>query len=151
MNPFLVISCAISLNNCQSAGAPGHFYAGQPIVLDFNTLPDCQALAKKGDESNEAKHLNKRPLHSVCVEIEVNTTGGFDAADVDGGASLWVPVIASSDAAASAADGPPSGLIPPLAFTNNAQCLAALPKVEPGKMYPVCAKVEVFGNRKLLK
>jgi hypothetical protein len=98
---------------------------------------------RKADQSNAAKHLSKVPTHSVCVGVEVNTTGSFDAPDADGGASLWVPVIANSDANASAADGPPAGLIPAFVFLNNAQCLAALPKVEPGKSYPVCAKIEV--------
>lgn len=148
MNPLLVISCVISLSNCQLPNSPPGLYAGQPVLLSFNTRQTCEAQMRRADESNAAKHLSKVPTHSVCVEAEVNTTGGFDAPDVDGGASVWVPVISTSDANASAADGPPAGLIPALAFENNAQCLAALPKVDPGKMYPVCAKVEVYGASK---
>ena len=144
MNPLLVISCAISLSNCHLPNSPPGLYAGQPVLLTFATLQTCETQMRNADESNAAKHLSKVPTHSICVGVEVNTTGGFDAPDADGGASSWVPVFATSDANASAADGPPAGLIPAFVFLNNAQCLAALPKVEPGKMYPVCAKVEVY-------
>ena len=144
MNPLLVINCAVSLINCQLPNAPPDVYAGQPMVITFATPQSCEALSRKIDKDNAAKHLTKAPTHSVCVEVTVDTHGGFDAPDVEGGASLWVPVVAKSDAAASAADGPPAGMIPPLAFANNAACLANLPQVVPGKAYPVCAKVEVY-------
>jgi hypothetical protein len=147
MNPLLVINCAVSLANCHPPNAPPGVYAGQPVVITFATLQTCEAQARKMDENYVAKHLTKAPTHSVCVEIAVDDHGGLDAPDANGSASLWLPVVAKSDAAASAADGPPAGLIGPLAFLNNATCLANLPKVEPGKMYPVCAKVDVYGTR----
>lgn len=119
-------------------------YGGQPVLLTFATLQTCQAQMRKADESNAAKHLTKAPTHSVCVELTTDTHGGWDAPDADGGASVWVPVLALTDAAASAADGPPAGMIPAVVFLNNATCLANLPKVVPGKLYAVCAKVEVY-------
>lgn len=146
MNPLLVISCIASLNGCHPPTAPAGLYVGQPVVVTFATLQTCEAQSQRADESNAAHHFTKAPAHSVCVAVDINTTGGFDAPDADGGASLWVPVIAISDANASAADGPPAGAIPAVAFENNAQCLAALPKVVPGTIYPVCAKVEVHGT-----
>lgn len=143
MNLLLVISCVVSLSNCQPPNSPAGLYAGQPVVLTSATLQDCETRVRKGDQINAANHLSKVPTHSVCVGVEINNTGGFDAPDADGGVSLWLPVIANTDANASAADGPPAGLIPAFVFLNNAQCLAALPKVQPGRSYPVCAKIEV--------
>jgi len=145
VNPLLVISCAVSLINCQLQNAPPGAYGGQPVIVTFSTLQNCEVQSRKMDKDNAAKGLTKMPTHSVCVEVTINTNGGFDAPDADGGASLWVPVLAVTDAAASAADGPPAGMIFPLAYENNATCLANLPKLVPGKMYPVCAKVEIYG------
>ena len=144
MNPLLIINCAVALSNCQLPNAPPGVYGGQPVVITFATLQTCEARSRKLDEGNAAKHLTKVPTHSVCVEVTVDTSGGLDAPDANGGASLWVPVVAVTDAAASAADGPPAGMIAPVAFANNATCLASLPKVVPGKIYPVCARVEVY-------
>jgi hypothetical protein len=146
VNPLLVINCAISLSTCQLPNGPPGVYVGQPVVITFATRQTCEAQNQKSDKDNAAKHLTKVPTHSVCVEVTVDTHGGFDAPDADGGASLWVPVVAVTDAAASAADGPPAGMIAPVVFENNAACLANLPKLVPGKMYPVCAKVEVYGK-----
>jgi hypothetical protein len=147
VNPLLVINCAVSLINCQLPNASSVAYAGQPVFITFASPQTCEAQSRTVDNDNAAKHLTKFPTHSVCVAVTVDTRGGFDAPDADGGASLWVPVLAVTDAAASAADGPPAGMIPLVAFENNATCLANLPKVVPGKMYPVCAKVEVYGPR----
>lgn len=144
MNPLLVINCAVALSNCQPPNAPPGVHAGQPVVITFAAPQACEAQSWKIDADNVAKHLSKVPTHSVCVEVTVDASGGLDAPDANGGASLWVPVFAATDAAASAADGPPAGLIPPVAFGNNAACLASLPKVVPGKWYPVCARVEVY-------
>jgi hypothetical protein len=144
VNPLLVITCALSLSNCQPPNAPPGVYAGQPLVVTFATLQSCQSKSREIDKNNASKHFTKAPTHSICVEITVDTNGGLDAPDANGGASLWVPVVAVTDAAASAADGPPAGMIAPIAFGNNAACLANLPEVVPGKMYPVCAKVEVY-------
>jgi hypothetical protein len=145
---FLVISCVATLNNCQTPNAPAGLYAGQPMLLDITPRQTCEMQIRKADTSTNANHFTKRPVHSVCAEVSVDTTGGFDAPDADGGASVWVPVFATTDANASAADGPPSGFIPAVVFENNARCLSQLPPVEPGKMYPVCAKVEVYGGAK---
>jgi len=144
VNPLLVINCAVALSNCQLPNAPPGVYGGQPVVLMFATPRACEAVSRKSDADNAAKGFTKGPTHSVCVEVTVNTSGGLDAPDANGGASLWVPVVAVSDAAASAADGPPAGMIVPIAFANNAACLASLPKLVPGKMYPVCARIDVY-------
>ena len=146
MSPLLVINCALSLSNCQFPNAPPGVYVGQPVVITFATPQTCEAQNRKLDKDNAAQHLTKMPTHSICVAVTVDTEGGFDAPDLDGGASLWVPVIALTDAAASAADGPPAGMILPVAFENTAHCLANLPKVESGKKYPVCAKVQIYGT-----
>jgi len=144
VSPFLIINCALSLSNCQLPNGPPGAYGGQPVLVTFGTRLTCAAESQKIDKNNADKHFTKVPTHSVCVELSVDTQGGFDAPDSEGHASLWVPVLAVSDAAASAADGPPAGMIFPVAFENNAACLTNLPKVAPGKMYPVCAKVDVF-------
>jgi hypothetical protein len=143
MTFFLVINCAISLANCHLPSAPEGVYAGQPVLVDMAPLQVCETFAKRADGKNLT--LTNKTTHTVCVPIQIDNTGGFDAEDAEGGASFWVPVIATSDANASAADGPPAGLVPGLAFTNNARCTSQLPKVVPGQSYPVCAKVEVFG------
>lgn len=144
MNLFLVVSCAAALSNCQLPDSPPELHGGQPVILTLETLQTCEARARKSDEASAAKHLTTVPTHSVCVEMKVNADGGWDASDADGGVSAWVPVFAFTDAAASAADGPPAGLIPAVAFENNATCLANLPRVVPGKLYPVCARVQVL-------
>lgn len=146
MNLFLVISCAASLSNCQLPNSPPGMYGGQPVILTLETLQTCEVHTRKSDEDNAAKQLTKVPTHSVCVQVTVDAHGGFDAPDADGSVSVWVPVFAVTDAAASAADGPPAGMIPAVAFENNATCLANLPKVVPGKLYPVCAKVQVLAS-----
>jgi hypothetical protein len=144
VNPLLVISCSASLINCQLPNAPPGTYGGQPVFIAFATPQSCADKSRKFDQNNAAKQLSNVPTHSVCVEITVDTHGGFDVPDAKGSASLWVPVVAVTEAAASAADGPPAGMIAPLAFENNAACMANLPKVVPGRMYPVCAKVDVL-------
>jgi hypothetical protein len=77
----------------------------------------------------------------------VDNRGGFDVPDADDGGNLWVPVISLTVVDASAGDGPPTGLIAPIAYTNNATCLANLPKAVQGTMYPVCAKVQLYRAR----
>jgi hypothetical protein len=144
VNPFLVINCAASLINCQLPNAPHGIYSGQPVFIAFATPQSCADQGRKFDQNTAAKQLANVPTHSVCVEVTVDTHGGFDAPNASGSASLWVPVIAVTDAAASTADGPPSGMIPPIAFESNATCMAKLPKTDPGTMYPVCAKVDVL-------
>ena len=144
MKPLLVINCAASLINCQLPNAPPAVYGGQPVFIAFATPQSCADQSRRFDQNNAAKQLSNVPTHSVCVEITVDTHGGFDEPNANGSASLWVPVVAVTEAAASATDGPPAGTIPPIAFENNATCMANLPKVVPGRMYPVCAKVDVL-------
>jgi hypothetical protein len=150
MAPLLVITCAVSLGNaCHLQSTPEGTYAGQPVILTFASPEVCAGRAAESDRVTKANPATRTrvPTHTICVEVAIDQTGGFDAPDANGGASVWVPVIATSDANASAADGPPSGLIPPIVYLNNSACLASLPKVAPGKMYPVCAKIEVRGDK----
>jgi hypothetical protein len=151
MPPLLVITCAVALgNNCHLQSTPAGMYAGQPVILTFASPEVCARQAAETDVVTKANPATRTrvPTHSVCVAVDVDKTGGFDVPDSNGGASVWVPVIATSDANASAADGPPSGLIPAIVFLNNSACVAALPKVAPGQMYPVCTKVEVVRGGK---
>jgi hypothetical protein len=150
MTPLLVITCAVAMgNDCHPQSTPGSLHAGQPVILTFASPEVCARQAAESDRVTKANPATRTrvPTHSICVEVAVDQTGGFDVPDANGGASMWVPVIATNDANASAADGPPSGLIPAIVFLNNSACVAALPKVAPGKMYPVCTKVEVHGGR----
>jgi hypothetical protein len=150
MTPLLVITCAVALgNDCHLQSTRAGMHAGQPVILTFASPEVCARQAAEADLVTKANPATRTrvPTHSVCVEVAVDQTGGFDVPDSDGGASVWVPVIATSDANASAADGPPSGLIPAIVFLNNSACVATLPKVVPGQMYPVCTKVEVRGGK----
>jgi len=145
VNFFLMVSCGVALTNCHPQKAPEGALLGQPLAIHYNTLEKCESIAHVAEKEVREKHLSKYPVRYICAAISINSHGGWDATDADGGASLWVPVIAASDAAASAGDGPPNGLMFPIAFENNSACLAALPKTESGKMYPVCAKVQLWG------
>jgi hypothetical protein len=150
MIPLLVITCAVSLgNDCHIQSTPTGMHAGQPVILTFASPEICARQSADMDRTTKANPATRTrvPTHTICVGVTVDKTGGFDVPDANGGASVWVPVIASSDANASAADGPPSGLIPEIVFLNNSACAASLPKVAPGKMYPVCAKVDVVGGK----